>query len=145
MGADEHGSANFKPQYVPDAMTFLVRHFGVRFWLDDPEGETVGIETHDISARDLGAVLEQYADAIKVRMHFDQNRRLSIFVGGPMNGKPHGRFGKGTTIAVHLGRAHWAGYQIGDDNHRAWFAGYATSEKKARILAYYGTKQNEPK
>ncbi len=118
-------------KYVPDTLTFLRDHFGLRYWLADPEGETIGLETRDISADELRTVLKGYTDAIKRRMYFENRKQMQIFVGGPVNGRRHFKFGKDTTIAVHIGRAKWAVYVIGEDHLRAWFRGYATSQKKA--------------
>ncbi len=124
------------PQYVPRVLEFLRRHFGVRLWLDDPEGQEVGVETRDIRADELREVLLQYADAIRTELHFEQRKRLNIYVGGPLNGQPR-RYGfcqRGQVIAVHISRAKWAAYVIGEDRLRAFFRGYATSSRKARLL-----------
>jgi hypothetical protein len=134
---------DYRPQYVPDAITFLEKHFGLRCSIEDADGEDLAIEVSDISAADLRAVLRTYRDAILTRFHVQRRRALTIFVGGPENGKHHGHYGEGCVLPIHCGRAKWAAYRIGDDGLRAWFCGYATSRAKARRLA--GCREKRPR
>jgi len=128
-------------EYVPDVVTFLSRHFGLRCWFDDPGQEVLMLEMDDFSATELLDGLSKYGHAIKNQMVGQHLRRLSIFVGGPCNGQPHQKFINGCPIAVKIGRAKWAAYRIGDDHRRAWFVGFETSMKKAYRLARFGVKR----
>lgn len=122
------------PLYVPNALDFLRRHFGVRIWLDDPEGEELGIEARDVSARDLEDVLRTYANPIKGHLYHEQRRRLQVCVGGPHNGQAYPSWRcRGERILFHDGTARWAVYEVGPDG-RAWFVGIATSQAKGRRL-----------
>lgn len=125
-----------KPQYVPNALRLLQERFGVRCWLDDPDGQTIGIETRDISAAELRAVLLEYSDAIRTQLYYDRRQTMAVFVGGPLNGQHHGRYcpNRGQVFAEHIAACKWAVYVVDGDQLRAFFRGYATSRKKALRL-----------
>ena len=50
-------SKPIRPQFVPDVISFLGRHFGLRYGLADPEGDNVVIEIDDIPAWAMQAAL----------------------------------------------------------------------------------------
>jgi hypothetical protein len=124
----------FSTRFVPDVTVFLERHFGFSFHFADVEGTEIEIGARALSAAELTEALQVYAEAIRNKLLHRQQLSMQIFMGGPLNGQRHDHYGHGQTIAVRLGPAKWAAYEIGNDQRRAWFRGLATSEKKARQL-----------
>jgi hypothetical protein len=124
--------------YVPDIIDFLRKHFSFRFEFDNPEFTEITIKGSSIFAHDLYNALDEYRDAISMYLQLERKKSLEIYIGGPVNGKRcllrRISFQIGEVIPVHVDRSKWAVYQIGEDNLRAWFKGFATSKKKAKNL-----------
>lgn len=120
--------------YFPEVLTWLAHHFGVRVTWADWDCKELAIEARDISAADLRCALERYQKPMRDHLHWERERRMRVFVGGPLNGQRYGLWKQaGATIAKHIARAKWAAYEVGKDG-RAWFRGFATSHLKARRL-----------
>ena len=131
-----------RPQFVPDVITFLAQHFGLRYGLADPEGDNVLIEIDDIPAWAMQAVLMEYAEAFRVRMERERKNRMQTLMGGPFNNQPY--YDRNTLVFLaagkyttrhyrHVSRGRWAVYEgDGFDDPRLWFRGYAGSQRKAR-------------
>ncbi len=62
-------------------------------------------------------------------------REKYVFVGGPYDGRRRGHGWCSAPILIHIKRGEWAAYVVQQDG-RAVFYGLATSEAKARRLAY---------
>lgn len=127
--------------YLPDVVTFLTRHFGLSVSLEDAEGKELGIRARDISAAQLEKVLRLYDAPIKTYLDRQRDRGLEICIGGPFNGERHHGDMCGAMVVRRVARAKWAVYRVGDDHLRAWFVGFASSEKKARNLPSTGAKK----
>lgn len=120
--------------YLPDVLTWLAHHFGVRVTWADWERRDVRIETRDIFADELRAALDPYREPIERHLRFQQQKSLAVHVGGPLNGRRYeGWKQQGARLAYRVGRAKWAVYELGTDG-RAWFRGFAASKQKARRL-----------
>lgn len=118
-------------QHLPDTVRFL-ESLGFTFHLDwDDELQIDYPEdlTPERIALTLGEYRQHIVRTLKNRAEHD---RMQL-VGGPFNGERHGWttcWGR-TLHARKVKRAWWAAYQLQEDG-RAIFKGYATSEKKAR-------------
>jgi hypothetical protein len=125
----------FSTRFLPDVVTFLERHFGFAVEFGDPDGMEIEIDGRDLSGAEITEALNLYSTAIRDQMLRRQHESMRVCIGGPLNGQPHAWCGGPRhAIAVRIGPRRWAAYEIGDDHLRAWFRGYATSEKKARQL-----------
>ena len=118
---------------VHDVIGFW-RDLGVEIGIADPGCTHCEIVARDISADELRNALMAHEPEILRLLEFERQRGLAVCVGGPFNGRRHWEFGRGKTIAIRMDRGKWAAYQVGDDNLRAFFQGYATSERNARRL-----------
>ena len=121
-------------EVLPGVVEFLAR-LGVRCYLADPEGEELGIDARDLSAAELRGALMEHSAAIRDHLEYQRQRRMRVLVGGPRAGRPHGRGAYASGLVLfHEAPRRWAVYEIRRGDGRAWFRGYATSEKNGRAL-----------
>jgi hypothetical protein len=123
-----------QPQLLPDVVEFLAG-LGVHCYLADPEGEELGIDVRDLSAGELRTALLECSGPIRGHLEYQRHRRMRVLVGGPRAGQPHrrGSYASGI-VAFHEGPRRWAVYEIVRGDDRAWFRGWATSEKNGKAL-----------
>lgn len=130
-----------KPAFLPGTLKFLRSHFGLKVSFDDPELKTLKIEARSIDGKDLEKALSFYEEAILRELQYERQRNLQVCVGGPMNGKRHNAFCRREVLRFKLGKARWAVYVVGSGDGRAFFRGYATSERNARRLKLLPAEQ----
>lgn len=117
-----------------DVIGFLRQYCGLKYWLNDPAGDDVGFSIEKgITFDELEAIIREWSEPFRAQMRRESARRMRTMLGGPQSGKPHGRI-YGDVMTFHLERGKWAAYYVLADG-RAPFAGYATSRRKARLLA----------
>lgn len=132
---------NLDTRYIPDAMDFLAA-FGVRAYIDLDDELIFDYENRDISIAELVQELSQYQWAVRNMVMRRAERDRERFMGGPLDGQSH-RYAWARQIFAHrVSRAKWASYSIFRDG-RGIFRGYATSEKKARQLAWKSLPETE--
>lgn len=118
---------------------------GVTFEIDWDDSVQIGIPESGVSYDEMRRALESPVPGTVAGATFSNwlhrevlcraAARRAVFVGGSLNGKQV-RYEQPSYygfIAHRLGRAHWEVYEQADKRDgRAFFRGYATSEKKAR-------------
>ena len=124
--------------FMPDLYTFLERHFGLSITFHDLDGEEMSIDLSLVSEQAIiGLLATEYKPAVLRRLRLEQMKRMQIFVGGPFAGQSHARSRYSSPVCVmNLGLRRWAAYSFATDDDRLWYQGEATSEKKARLLAW---------
>lgn len=108
----------------------ILRSLGVKFSVDW-DGELAIEVSQDVSKDTLLKVAECLREPIRRRLEGERWARTQSFVGGPFSGKIHGYGGYTGRKGYKICRAKWAVYSF-QENGRALFKGYATSEQKAR-------------
>lgn len=103
---------------------------------EDWDGELLIEEPEYIDVGTATAILMVGENQIRHSLSFEQEIKLSRFMGGPLDGKRHEEPSKilkekERLKGFRIERAKWAVYYFETDG-RAIFRGYATSEKKAR-------------
>ncbi len=122
-------------RWMPDTLRFLTE-LGFDMYIDLDQVLQIdypeGLTAHQIAMR-LGA---EYRDELAVAVRHRAMLERHQFIGGPFNGEPH-RLSNAFSplVSMRVSRANWAAYFLVDDG-RAFFQGMATSEKKARQLAW---------
>lgn len=104
---------------------------GIKLGLDW-DGELL-IEYPEILSRlEIEAAVAPFEEDLALAISLRAKRLLNVLVGGPFNGRRNfSGCCHGETFGRRVSRAHWAVYRQGDDG-RAFFIGYATSQRKAR-------------
>ncbi len=116
-------------------MIKFLRALGFGFHLDW-DGSLLIEEPDYLSASDvleaLGAWREEWRNILARQVTYEAQRDRSFFHGGPSHGKRHGRDARRAEyfVGCNVARAKWAVYKVVPDG-RAFFQGYATSERKA--------------
>jgi len=95
--------------------------------------DSVSIEYPEVVCRsEMEAALAPVKDCLAREFTIRARRRREVLVGGPFNGQPNRwDYCRGATFGRRVARAHWAVYREGDDG-RAFFIGFASSQRKAR-------------
>jgi hypothetical protein len=128
-------------QFLPDTLEFLtLLGFNISIDFD----ENLRIEPpRDCSATKIAELLAaEFAAPLAQQVVWRAQRERKQYLGGPFNGQQHGESNGFTPcLAARVRRGHWAAYFLVDDG-RAFFMGLATSERKAKLLAW---ERGEPK
>lgn len=119
---------------MPFDLDFL-REIGFEFGLDW-DGEILIEFPEKVSVEKLTDLIKQYTKGIKTRLYFEGQKAKSVYVGGPLNGKPYFSAGiPNEPICHHVKRGEWLVYMVKSyDDPRAWFVGKVTNKKKAKTL-----------
>lgn len=99
----------------------------------DWDGELQIEQPLSLNVQQVVDILESHSEDVSRDLQNRASVERRQFVGGPLNGKPHGQlpvFGTPRPLTVHLGRGRWAVYVQYRDG-RAPFVGMSTSRKKA--------------
>lgn len=125
-------------KFLPDVCTFLLRHFDLDVEFLDPDGEDLAVGAGEVTGqRIVGLLATEYREAVRDWVLRRQKLAMQVFVGGPFAGRRHLRACcKGDIVTIHLSQARWAAYVAKDWSGRLWYCGEATSQKKARLVAW---------
>lgn len=118
----------------------ILRALGLRVGLDF-DGELL-VDAGDDPARSIDrATIAEWVQrventrlqaALLHELHRERRRMLRVCYGGPLDQQFHGWCSYGQKFhGVRVERARWATYRVEEDG-RAFFVGYATSEKKSK-------------
>jgi len=109
----------------------LLRSLGVELGLDWDDELLIGCPDLIFGAT-VEEIVREHTDQIRTELAAAGRRAMRQFVGGPLNGKPHiVYYHPGAYRGFRQGPRRWAVYEFQQDG-RAMFRGWATSEKKAR-------------
>lgn len=110
----------------------FLEHLGVNFDMDY-DGEVFFDVPKDVCHDAIEEALQPFGKGLAQEVRNRARRQRSVFVGGQWNGKTAAHLGVWNPwIRHHLRRGCWEVYEAVPDG-RAFFRGYATSEKKARL------------
>ena len=116
---------------------------GCKFSMDWDSHVIVAVP-EELSHIQIREAIEPFAKELSRQVRYRAKRRRSVFVGGTLNGQevgtqargtyghhmPNGRYGY--WIRHRIKRGCWEVYEEDAKDGRAFFRGYATSERKAR-------------
>lgn len=122
----------------------FLESLGVEFDMDW-DGEVTMTVPEAVSCAEIEQALKPFGKRLREQVRFRAKQQRSVFVGGQLNGREvswqgpgrcgcghrMGNGGYGYWIRHRLARGRWEVYEEVPDG-RAFFRGYATSERKAR-------------
>lgn len=117
---------------IPFDLDFL-RVLGFDFSLDW-DGRVIIEYPEAVEPAQVATLASKFYKQIAMRMKFEQTRRMSVCMGGPMDGQAHRGY-RGLPLIYHVSRGKWAVYRVrAYDDPRAVFVGCAKNRKAARSL-----------
>lgn len=120
---------------APFELDFL-RELGFSFGVDFDGSLEVEIPA-SVDVDRIAKLVARFEKGIRSRLEHERQVRMRICVGGPLNGQRVPSNDWYRPYLYHVGRGQWLVYgrkRREYDDHRFWFIGKATSERKARIL-----------
>ncbi|KKN81069.1 hypothetical protein LCGC14_0322880 [marine sediment metagenome] len=104
----------------------------------DWDGELIMQQPESIKPGLVSSWIADHKAEVSKELSARGQREKYVFVGGPYDGRRHGHGWCSAPILIHIKRGEWVAYVVQQDG-RAVFYGNASSQRKARRLAYTRT------
>ena len=122
------GDPTRRPLFLLDAL----EGFGCEFGLDLDGTLTFEVPAEGITPYQLVEFIRKHEAGIADRIADRAKMDRRVYHGGPLHGQKYGYAGSKKFITFKAGPAKWVVYKL-DDEHRAIFQGYASSQKRGRL------------